>query len=110
MHRFELVMIPVVVAAWAVPASTPVAAQQAGPTVVAHTVELSSGRGRLDLELSDGSHVKLDLNGNQVLVDGKPVAQYQAGGELERSWLGLMNQATRMSPALLMKTLRDWKM
>src|SRR5262249_32636052 len=73
------------------------------------TVELSSGRGRVDFELSDGSHLKLDLNGSEVLVDGKPVGRYQPGGELERSWLGLMNQATRMSPALLLRTLRDWK-
>ena len=108
MHRFE-VAIPMVVAAWAASAPAPVAAQQAGPTIVAHTVELSSGRGRVDFELSDGTHLKLDLNGNEVLIDGQPVARYQPGGELERSWLGLMSQATRMSPALLLRTLRDWK-
>src|SRR5262245_12078919 len=66
--------------------------------IVAHTVELSQHQGKLGLELSDGSKVRITLSRGNLLINDRVVGHYPAAhSALENSWIMLLGDAASLS-------------
>lgn len=102
--------------------ATPLAAQQdsvaqdsaaaamveGADSVVGAAVSVSDREASLDLELSDGRTVQLELADGSVTVDGQRLGSYDGGGTLDRSWRALLEEAAMASTVELPVVLNGW--
>ena len=78
-------------------------------SVVGAAVSVSDDDASLDLELSDGRTVRLQLLDGEVFVDSERLGSYDEGGTLDRSWRRLLEDAAMASTSELPVVLRDWE-
>ena len=78
-------------------------------SLVGAAVSVGSEQASLELELSDGRTVQLELADGQVRADGETLGRYDEGGQLDRSWRELLEQAAMASTAELPVLLRQWQ-
>lgn len=88
---------------------TTAAADAVTDSLVGAAVSVGSGQASLDLVLSDGRTVQLEMAGGHVRADGESLGRYDEGGDLERSWRDLLEQAAMVSTAELPALLRQWQ-
>lgn len=86
-----------------------VGVETATDSLVGAAVSVGSGDASLDLHLSDGRTVELELAGGEVRADGESLGRYDEGGALERSWRDLLEEAAMASTAELPALLRQWQ-
>lgn len=78
------------------------------PTVVAHSTDLSEREATLTLHLSDGETLAVSLSGGKVLFNRREIAGYVSGAHVERTWRGLLGQASEMGPNEILHSVLDW--
>jgi len=78
------------------------------PAVVAHSTDMSVREATLHLYLSDGRGVVFSLAQGAVTLNGQEMAEYAAGGELERSWRGLLAQARQSDTDWMLREFLGW--
>jgi hypothetical protein len=61
--------------------------------VVSHAVSLSPREAAVEFDLADGTTRVVSLRSGELLVDGRAVGRYRAGGPLERAWRQLLAEA-----------------
>jgi len=83
-------------------------AQKGGPVVTGMSSTSSSHGASLTFFLSDGAKRVIALRGGEVLVDGKQVASYDPGGDVERNWRGLVAWAGNLSPDEAVAAGQHW--
>ena len=131
----DRVELPALARAWMLPTSallalglmTPLAAQQpdtlasiqqdttavaeeiATDSLVGAAVSLGDHEASLELHLSDGRTVQLELNDGIVYADGQSLGTYDEGSSLDRSWRALLDAAALASTTQLPVVLRDWE-
>ena len=83
-------------------------AQKGGPVVTGMSSSSSSHGASVTFFLSDGAKRVIALRGGEVLVDGKQVASYDPGGDVERNWRGLVAWAGNLSPDEAVAAGQHW--
>ena len=86
-----------------------VGVEAATDSLVGAAVSVGSGDASLDLHLSDGRTVQLELAGGVVRADGESLGRYDEDGALERSWRSLLEGAAMASTTELPALLRQWE-
>lgn len=76
--------------------------------VVAKSVSMSNEGGRLELQFDEGSALSIELDGDQVIVNGRPIGQRVDGGELRGELTTLLEAAARLENGELRRMLLDW--
>jgi hypothetical protein len=74
-------------------AGSPAGALAQGARVVSSEVEISREAATLRLGLESGRTVALALRNGRVVVDGRDIGAAPRGGELDRAWRALLNEA-----------------
>jgi len=93
----------------AAPPLSAAATAQAGPQVVAHTVDMSRRQATLGLELANGNKVKISLGRGVLRVNDKSVGRYAPGGPLEQAWRSLLDDAASLPTSGLKTRMAAWK-
>ncbi len=78
------------------------------PVVTGMSSTSSSREASLTFFLSNGAKRVIALRGGAVLVDGKQVATYQPGADVERNWRGLVAWAGSLSPDQTVAAGQHW--
>ena len=76
--------------------------------VVSSEITVSSGQASLLLQFVDGGRLAISLEGNEVLVDGESVGDFQRGDALDAEWRSLLGRVVAMDNGALTRTLLDW--
>ena len=77
-------------------------------SIVAASVNVGATEAALELGLSDGRTVQLELDDGIAYADGQSLGMYDEGGGLDRSWRNLLEEAAMASTAELPAVLRAW--
>jgi hypothetical protein len=93
MRHANIAFIPflLLTAAAGQPARTGKVAQ--GPTVVAHTADVTRGRATLELQLTNADVVTITLQGGEIRINGETAGTYEPGGKLETEWRSFLDSA-----------------
>ena len=83
-------------------------AEAASDSVIGAAVSVGDDDAALELQLSNGRTVELELEDGQIRVDGESIGDYEEGGALENSWRALLEEAAMASTGDLPAVLRDW--
>ena len=78
------------------------------PAVSDHIVTISSDSRVLTFRLTGNARTELALTGGRVLVDGRQVGRYAAGGPLEGAWQELLADLARIPTPLAVLRARAW--
>jgi hypothetical protein len=76
--------------------------------VVSSEITVSSGEASLVLQFFDGGRLAISLRGDEVLVDGESVGDFQRGDALDAEWRSLLGRVVAMDNGALTRTLLDW--
>ena len=87
----------------------PMAALGQEQTVVAHSVSVSEDGSSLELELTSGERITIELADGSITINGSRAGRYAAGGELEESWRSLLSHGGRLGTAELVEALQAWE-
>ncbi len=82
--------------------------QQHTSDVVSHAIALSSRDATLELDLASGAARVVTLRGGTVMVDGKSVGSYTAGGALDRAWRKLLADGAALETGQMVAAARAW--
>lgn len=82
-------------------------AAETGRRIIALETAVSDDNAELTLELEGGAEMTFALSDGGVWLDGRRLGDYQAGGELDRSWRTLLREL-RGSPESVAARLREW--
>jgi hypothetical protein len=77
--------------------------------LVSHAISVSTREASLELELAGGRTQTMALRGGDVLIDGRRVAGYEAGGALDRAWRRLLADGASLDSPQLEVALRNWR-
>jgi uncharacterized Zn-binding protein involved in type VI secretion len=84
-----------------------VVAQQ--EAVVAHSVSISDDGSKLELELTNGQTITIELAHGQLRINGKAVGEYQEDSGLESSWRNLLSLSGALNSAEFVTALEGWQ-
>lgn len=84
-----------------------VVAQQ--EAVVAHSVSISDDGSKLELELTNGETVTIELAGGRLRINGRAVGSYSEDSGLESSWRNLLSLSGALNSAELVTALEGWQ-
>ena len=85
------------------------AANAASDSIIAASVSVGSDEAALELGLSNGRSVQIQLDNGIAYVNGESLGTYDEGGGLDRSWRNLLEEAAMASSAELPAVLRAWQ-
>lgn len=88
--------------------TTVAVAQAPTDSIVAASVSVGDTEASIELGLSNGQSVQLELDEGVVYVNGESLGTYDEGGGLERSWRSLLEEAAMATSAELPTVLRAW--
>ena len=77
-------------------------------TVVAHSVSMSDDGSSLQLELTNGRTITIELSRGNIHINGEAAGSYSAGGPLEQSWLALLTHGGELNSTELLEALQGW--
>jgi hypothetical protein len=106
MRHANIALVPVVAIAAALGRPAPVSGQT--PAVVAHTVDVSSARSSLELQLSNDDVVNVTLERGEIRINGSPAGTYPVGGRLETTWRAFLDSAAALSTGAVVAAVRRW--
>ena len=78
-------------------------------TVVAHSVSVSEDGSSLQLELTNGRTITIELARGNIHINGEEAGAYSAGGALEESWRALLTHGGELNSTELLEALREWE-
>ena len=77
--------------------------------VVSHAISLSPREAAVEFDLADGTTRVVSLRSGELLVDGRSVGRYRAGGPLERAWRKLLAEAGPKDTRQVLASLRAFR-
>lgn len=77
--------------------------------VVAHSISVARDGTSLELELTDGRRITIELADGTVRINGERAGSYATGSGLESSWRNLLSQFGSLSTDELIAALDDWQ-
>ena len=81
----------------------------ASDSIVAASVSVGGSEASIELGLSNGSSVQIELDNGTAYVNGESLGTYEEDGGLERSWRNLLEEAAMASSEELPAVLRGWQ-
>jgi hypothetical protein len=88
---------------------TQVLQDQQSHVVRDHAVSVGSNAASLDFRYEDGSTLSLALENGRVIVSGRPVGRYPAGGALQVGWRQLVLDASHRDTPAALGLVRTWR-
>jgi hypothetical protein len=95
MRHVNIAFVPLLLVTSAAAGQTPRAPAGAatGPSIVAHTADVTRRRAALKLELSNNQELDIALQGGEVRINGESAGSYEPGGQLETEWRAFLDSA-----------------
>ncbi len=87
--------------------TVPIVAQD--QAVVAHSVSVAQDGTSLELELTDGRRITIELADGTVRINGERAGSYATGSGLESSFRDLLSQFGQLGTDELVAALSDWQ-
>lgn len=85
------------------------AAQDSGTrTIISSEVHVSRDHAELTLQANDGRELEITIRDDHLWIDGREVGDAPRGGELDRAWRSLLNEAMDVPSGELATLLVDW--
>lgn len=111
-ERYLLIGLALLAAPVALPAQEAaprVSAQESARRIVSSEISVSRAQARLTLEFDDGRRAQFTLRDGQAFVGNQAVAAAPRGGELDRAWRELLQEAGDVPANELPALLAEWE-